>query len=69
MKPGIHPNYDVTTFHCSCGNVLETRATIGGEYHLEICSKCHPFFSGKGRNVSSTKGRIEKFNRRYKRAS
>ncbi len=69
MKSGIHPDYKSTTFQCSCGNVLETSSVLGGEHHLEICSKCHPVFSGKERSLIDTAGRIEKFNRRYKRAS
>ena len=69
MKSGIHPDYKPTKFQCSCGNVLETFSTLGGEHHLEICAKCHPVFSGKERTLVDTAGRIEKFNRRYKRAS
>jgi large subunit ribosomal protein L31 len=56
-------------FRCSCGNALETSSSLGGDHHIEICSKCHPFFSGKERTLIDTAGRIEKFNRRYKRAS
>lgn len=69
MKAEIHPDYKPTIFRCSCGNVLETSSTLGGDHHIEICSKCHPFFSGKERTLIDTAGRIEKFNRRYKRAS
>ncbi len=69
MKSDIHPTYKKTIFRCNCGNVLETYSTLGKEQRVEICSKCHPFFSGKERTVVDTAGRIEKFNRRYKRAS
>ena len=69
MKPDIHPNYETTIFRCSCGNILETQSNLGGDHHIEICSKCHPFFSGQGKQVLDTTGRIEKFNKRYKRAS
>ncbi len=70
MKPGIHPEYLPTKFTCACGNVLETYSTLGGDRHIEICSNCHPFFRGDGKQrVMDTAGRIEKFNRRYKRAS
>ncbi|MBF0286876.1 MAG: 50S ribosomal protein L31 [SAR324 cluster bacterium] len=69
MKSDIHPTYTMTTFRCNCGHVLETQSTLGEELRVEICSKCHPFFSGKERTMIDTAGRIEKFNRRYKRAS
>ena len=68
MKPDIHPQYSETTFRCSCGAVVETRSTIGGERHVEVCSQCHPFFSGKDSRLLDTAGRIDKFKRRYKTA-
>ncbi len=69
MKKDIHPKYEATTFRCSCGHQLETFSSIGGEKHLEICSQCHPFFKGDGKaKLVDTAGRIEKFNRRYRRS-
>jgi large subunit ribosomal protein L31 len=65
MKPGIHPEYQEVTVHCACGEQWVTRSTRK-ELRLEICSKCHPFFTGKQKLVD-TAGRVEKFNRRYKR--
>ena len=63
MKDGIHPKYEPTTITCACGNVIETRSTAK-DIKVEICSNCHPFYSGKQRYVD-TAGRIEKFKRRY----
>ena len=63
MKPKIHPKYEMTTITCACGNVVETRATKK-EIRVEICSQCHPFFTGKQRLVDTT-GRVEKFKKRY----
>ena len=65
MKPGIHPEYQEITVHCACGEQWVTRSTRK-ELRLEICSRCHPFFTGKQKLVD-TAGRVEKFNRRYKR--
>jgi large subunit ribosomal protein L31 len=65
MKPGIHPEYQEITVHCACGEQWITRSTRK-ELRLEICSKCHPFFTGKQKLID-TAGRVEKFNRRYKR--
>ncbi len=67
MKPGIHPEYTEITVSCACGETWATRSTRK-ELRLEICSKCHPFFTGKQKLVD-TAGRVEKFNRRYKRTS
>ncbi len=66
MKPEIHPEYQETEYTCACGNVFKTFSTLGGSHRLDICSACHPFFTGKEKLVD-TAGRIEKFNRRYKR--
>ena len=66
MKPGIHPEYLPTKVICACGNVIETRSTRGGEFHIEICSNCHPFFTGKHKLVD-TAGRVEKFRRKYEK--
>lgn len=65
MKPKIHPKYDMCTVTCACGNAFETRSTADS-LKVEICSKCHPFFTGKQKLVDSA-GRIEKFNRKYRR--
>jgi large subunit ribosomal protein L31 len=63
MKTGIHPKYDVQSFNCSCGNIIEVRATIPGQ-GIEICSNCHPYYTGKQKILDSA-GRIEKFTSRY----
>ncbi|MCY4655879.1 MAG: 50S ribosomal protein L31 [Gammaproteobacteria bacterium] len=69
MKSGIHPDYTVITATCSCGNVFVTRSTLKEEtLHLEVCSKCHPFYTGK-QKIVDTGGRVEAFNRRYARSS
>ena len=64
MKNGIHPEYKNTTIKCVCGNVIETRSTVGGEMTVEICSACHPFFTGKQKLID-TAGRVERFIRKY----
>jgi large subunit ribosomal protein L31 len=63
MKENIHPEYKESKVTCVCGNIIETRSTKG-DIKVEICSKCHPFFTGK-QKIMDTAGRIEKFNRRY----
>ena len=63
MKKGIHPKYELTTIKCACGNVIETRSTVK-DIQVEICSACHPFFTGKQKLVD-TAGRIERFNKKY----
>ncbi|MDR0539217.1 MAG: 50S ribosomal protein L31 [Spirochaetaceae bacterium] len=63
MKKGIHPNYQMATITCACGNVIETRSTVK-DIKVEICSACHPFFTGKQKLVD-TAGRIERFRKRY----
>ncbi len=65
MKEGIHPKYYQTTIRCACGNVIETGSTKK-DIQVEICSKCHPFFTGKQKLVD-TGGRVEKFNRKFNR--
>ena len=67
MKEGIHPEYKATTILCACGNLIETRS-VAGDFHVEICSSCHPFFTGK-QKIMDTAGRIEKFKNRYGNAS
>lgn len=64
LKKEIHPNYKKTTITCVCGEVIETHSTRE-DIHIEICSKCHPFFTGKQKLVD-TAGRVEKFRRKYK---
>ncbi len=63
MKTGIHPEYVDTTVHCACGNKWQTRATKP-DLKVELCSNCHPFFTGEQRIVD-TAGRVERFKRRY----
>ncbi|MBQ7970842.1 MAG: 50S ribosomal protein L31 [Clostridia bacterium] len=63
MKEGIHPNYDKAVVKCACGNTFETRSTQS-EIRVEICSKCHPFFTGKQKLVD-TGGRVDRFKKRY----
>lgn len=65
MKPNIHPKYEKADIRCACGSTIETRSTKG-DYVVEICSKCHPFFTGKQKLVDS-EGRVERFNRKYGR--
>lgn len=63
MKAGIHPKYEMTKITCACGNVIETRSTAK-DVEVEICSACHPFFTGKQKLVD-TAGRVERFKRKY----
>lgn len=63
MKKGIHPNYVETTITCACGNVINTSSTAK-DIKVEICSACHPFFTGKQKLVD-TAGRIDRFKKRY----
>jgi large subunit ribosomal protein L31 len=68
MKEGIHPDYHEVTVHCACGSAFKTRSTIKGELlRVEICSSCHPFFTGK-QKLLDTAGRIERFQRKYAKA-
>ncbi len=65
MKPGIHPDYHPVTVHCACGHTFQTRSTMKGDMlRVEICSSCHPFFTGKQKLVD-TAGRVERFNKKY----
>lgn len=66
MKTGIHPEYTPTKITCACGRVTETYATVE-ELHVEICSHCHPFFTGRQKLVD-TAGRVERFRRKYSAA-
>jgi len=63
MKTDIHPKYQECTVHCGCGETFSTRATVK-ELRIEICSKCHPFYSGKQKFVDSA-GRVDKFFKKY----
>jgi large subunit ribosomal protein L31 len=63
MKPDIHPRYHTVTVHCACGNTWQTRSTADS-IHVEICSACHPYFTGKQKLVD-TAGRVERFRQRY----
>ncbi len=63
MKKGIHPEYSETTITCGCGNVLKTRSTRK-DISIEVCSKCHPFYTGQQKYVDSA-GRVEKFQKKY----
>ena len=65
MKSDIHPEYNDTTIKCACGNLLEAGSTKA-DIRVEICSKCHPFFTGKQKLVD-TAGRIERFRRKYEK--
>lgn len=64
MKPDIHPKYEEVTVVCACGETFQTRSTKGGSIRLEICSNCHPFFTGKQKLVDSA-GRVERFQQKY----
>ena len=63
MKEGMHPNYVDTTVTCACGEVIHTKSTKG-DFKVEICSKCHPFYTGKQKFVDAG-GRVDKFKKRY----
>ena len=63
MREGIHPEYKECTVTCGCGNVVKTKSTVG-DLHVEICSSCHPFYSGK-QKIVDTAGRVERFRRKY----
>lgn len=67
MKAKIHPKYSDAKISCACGSVITTRTTKG-DYSVEICSSCHPFFTGKQKLVD-TEGRVERFNRKYGRVT
>ena len=63
MKKNIHPEYVEATVTCACGNTFKTMSTKS-EINVEVCSKCHPFYTGK-QNLTSKKGQVEKFNKKY----
>jgi large subunit ribosomal protein L31 len=64
MKPGIHPEYVEATVHCSCGNTFQTKSTKGN-LRVDVCSNCHPFYTGTQRIVDAA-GQVERFRRRFK---
>ena len=64
MRADIHPEYKVVKASCSCGNVIEVGSTVGRNLNLEVCSECHPFYTGKQKLVD-TAGRVEDFYRKY----
>ena len=64
MKTGIHPKYQAIQVTCSCGNTFTTGSTVNKPLHVEVCSACHPFYTGK-QKVMDTAGRIDKFRQRY----
>ncbi len=64
MKADIHPKYGDITVQCSCGNKFKTRSTYSGELHIDVCSECHPFYTGK-QKILDTAGRVDKFRKKY----
>jgi large subunit ribosomal protein L31 len=64
MKPEIHPNYKQITVSCGCGNTFETGSVLSKDLHIEVCSSCHPFYTGKQR-VVDTSGRVDKFRKKF----
>jgi len=66
MKADIHPKYNSTEVTCSCGNKFETKSTKGSDLTIDVCSECHPFYTGK-QKVLDTAGRVDKFRQKYGR--
>jgi len=64
MKENVHPKYEEITATCSCGNVMKTRSTLCKDIQLDVCSSCHPFYTGK-QKVLDTGGRIDRFKKRF----
>ena len=64
MKEGIHPTYTDITASCSCGNKIQTRSTLGKDIHIDVCSECHPFYTGK-QKILDTGGRVDRFKKRF----
>jgi len=67
MKADIHPKYREIKVLCSCGNTFMTKSTLGRELHIEVCSACHPFYTGQ-QKMLDTGGRVDQFRKRYRRA-
>jgi large subunit ribosomal protein L31 len=68
MKAGIHPSYEEISVTCACGHSFKTRSTHKGDMRVEICSSCHPFFTGKQKLID-TEGRVERFKKKYAAAA
>ncbi len=66
MKEKIHPEYTEINVICSCGNKFKTRSTLDHDLHIEVCSECHPFYTGK-QKIVDTAGRVERFKQKYQR--
>ena len=64
MREGIHPNYNEIAVSCSCGNKFKVNSTLNDSLHLDVCNKCHPFYTGQQKIVDTT-GRVERFNKMY----
>ncbi len=64
MQQGIHPEYKEIAATCSCGNVVKTRSTLCQDIHIDVCSMCHPFYTGKQKTADQG-GRIDRFNKRF----
>jgi large subunit ribosomal protein L31 len=64
MKASIHPDYQQITVNCNCGSTFKTRSTVGHDLSLDVCSNCHPFYTGKQKMVD-TAGRVDKFRKKY----
>ncbi len=67
MQQGIHPEYKDIVATCSCGNKVKTRSTLCNDMHIDVCSKCHPFYTGKQKEAEKG-GRIDRFNKRFGRS-
>jgi large subunit ribosomal protein L31 len=67
MKAGIHPAYDEVKVICACGHIFETRSTHKGDLRVEICSSCHPFFTGRQKLID-TEGRVDRFQKKFAKA-
>lgn len=68
MKTDIHPQYNEIAVTCSCGNTFKTKSTMNKALHVEVCSECHPFYTGT-QKIVDTAGRIEKFNQKYNKGA
>jgi large subunit ribosomal protein L31 len=64
MKLSVHPDYKEINVSCTCGNVFKTRSTMGSDLQVEVCSNCHPFYTGK-QKIVDTAGRVDKFRKKY----
>lgn len=64
MRANIHPKYEEVTVTCGCGNTIKTKSTLGEELRIEVCSECHPFFTGK-QKILDTGGRVDRFKKRF----